>query len=178
MLEGIIRESIGKRGTNALRRDGYLIANIYGRGLENIHAAFKQNEYIRTVRNKETIAFPVKVGGNEMNVVVQSYESHPVTGVLLHVDLMVAQAGVKAHYFIPVTTSGVAFGLKNKGMVHISKRRLRVKAAVEDLPNAIVVDVTKMDVGDSKMIRDLDPIANVTFTDSDRVAVVSVIKAK
>ena len=178
MLEGIIRESIGKRGTNALRRDGYLIANIYGRGLENIHAAFKQNEYIRTVRNKETIAFPVKVGGNEMNVVVQSYESHPVTGELLHVDLMVAQAGVKAHYFIPVKTTGVAFGLKNKGMVNISKRRLRVKAAVEDLPNAIVVDVTKMDVGDSKMIRDLDPIANVTFTDSDRVAVVSVIKAK
>lgn len=178
MLEGIVRESIGKRGTNALRRDGYLIANIYGRGLENIHAAFKQNEYIRTVRNKETIAFPVKVGGNEMNVVVQSYESHPVTGELLHVDLMVAQAGIKAHYFIPVKTTGIAFGLKNKGMVNISKRRLRVKAAVEDLPTAIVVDVTKMDVGDSKMIRDLDPIANVTFTDSDRVAVVSVIKAK
>ncbi len=178
MLEGIVRESIGKRGTNALRRDGYLIANIYGRGLENIHAAFKQNEYIRTVRNKETIAFPVKVGGNEMNVVVQSYESHPVTGELLHVDLMVAQAGIKAHYFIPVKTTGIAFGLKNKGMVNISKRRLRVKAAVEDLPAAIVVDVTKMDVGDSKMIRDLDPIANVTFTDSDRVAVVSVIKAK
>ncbi|MBU0631774.1 50S ribosomal protein L25, partial [bacterium] len=64
MLEGIIRESIGKRGTKALRRDGYLIANIYGKGIENIHAAFKANEYIRTVRNKETIAFPVKVGAN------------------------------------------------------------------------------------------------------------------
>lgn len=178
MLEGIIRESIGKRGTKALRRDGYLIANIYGKGLENIHAAFKQNEYIRTVRNKETIAFPVKVGGNEMNVVVQSYESHPVTGELLHVDLMVAQPGVVAHYFIPVTTVGSALGLKNKGMVNISKRRLRVKAAVEALPNAIVVDVTAMDLGDSKMIRDLEKIPNVTFTDSDRVAVVSIIKAK
>ena len=34
MLEGIVRESIGKKGTKALRRDGYLIANIYGKGLE------------------------------------------------------------------------------------------------------------------------------------------------
>ena len=178
MLEGIIRESIGKRGTKALRRDGYLIANIYGKGIENIHAAFKSNEYIRTVRNKETIAFPISVGGNEMNVVVQSYESHPVTGILLHVDLMIAQAGVLAHYFIPVTTSGIAFGIKNKGMVNIPKKRLRVKSTIESLPNAIVVDVTKMDVGDSKMIRDLDTIPNVTFTDSDRVAVVSIIKAK
>ena len=35
-----------------------------------------------------------------------------------------------------------------------------------------------MDVGDSKLIRDLAKIENVTFTDSDRVAVLSVIKAK
>jgi len=34
MLEGIVRESIGKKGTKALRRDGYLIANIYGKVLK------------------------------------------------------------------------------------------------------------------------------------------------
>ncbi len=40
MLEGIVRESIGKKSAKALRRDGYLIANIYGKGLENVAAAF------------------------------------------------------------------------------------------------------------------------------------------
>jgi large subunit ribosomal protein L25 len=178
MLEGIIRESIGKRASKTLRRDGYLIANIYGKGIENINAAFKQNEYVRTVRNKTSIVFPVKVGDKELDVVVQSYESHPLTGELLHVDLMVAQKGVQAHYFIPVKLTGEAIGLKNKGMVNLSKKRLRVKAAPENLPDAIVIDVTAMDVGDSKMIRDLDPVENITFTDSDRVGVVSIIKAK
>ncbi|TKI68219.1 50S ribosomal protein L25/general stress protein Ctc [Sulfurimonas crateris] len=178
MLEGIIRESIGKQSTKALRRDGYLIANIYGKGLENIHAAFKENEYIRTVRNKETLSFPVKVGSKEMNVVVQSYEAHPVTSKLLHVDLMVAQPGVVTHYHVPVVPQGEAIGLKNKGLVHISKPRLRVKAAIENVPNAINVDVAKMDVGDAKMVRDLAKVENVTFTDSDRVSVLSVIKAK
>ena len=178
MLEGIVRESIGKSGLNALRRDGYLIANIYGKGLGNINAAFKMNEYIRAVRNKETIAFAVKVAGKEMNVVVQSYESHAVTGILLHVDLMIAQPALVAHYFIPVTTTGDAFGLKNKGLINISKNRLRVKAAIENVPNGILIDVSKMDVGDAKLVRDLVSIPNVTFTDSDRVAVVSIIKAK
>ena len=178
MLEGIVRESIGKKGTKALRRDGYLIANIYGIGLENINAAFKSNEYIRTVRNKETLAFPVSVNGKEMNVVVQSYESHAVTGNLLHVDLMVAQPGVVTHYHVPVKTQGEALGLKNKGLVNVSKTRLRVKAAIENVPNDITVDVTPMDVGDSRLIRDLDKIENVTFTDTDRVAVISIIKAK
>ncbi|MCK9472647.1 50S ribosomal protein L25/general stress protein Ctc [Sulfurimonas sp.] len=178
MLEGIIRESIGKKGTKALRRDGYLIANIYGKGLENIHAAFKENEYIRTVRNKDTLAFAVSVGGKKMNVVVQSYEAHPVTAKLLHVDLMVAQSGVVTHYHIPVVPQGDAIGLKNKGLIHVSKPRLRVKAAIENVPNAIFVDVAKMDVGDSKLLRDIAKIPNITFTDADRVSVLSVIKAK
>ena len=178
MLEGIVRKSIGKPEVKALRRDGYLIANIYGKGLENINAAFKMNEYIRTVRNKETLSFPVSIEGKEMNVVVQSYESQAVTGNLLHVDLMVAQPGVVTHYHVPVVPQGEAIGLKNKGMVYVAKPRLRVKAAIENIPNAINVDVTAMDVGDSKLIRDLVAVENITFTDADRVSVLSVIKAK
>lgn len=178
MLEGIIRESTGKQGTKALRRDGYLIANIYGKGLDNVHAAFKENEYIRTVRNKESLSFPIKIGAKEMNVVVQSYEAHPVTGKLLHVDLMVAQKGVLTHYHVPVVTQGDAIGLKNKGLVHISKSRLRVKAAIENVPNFITLDIAKMDVGDALLVRDVPRVQNVTFTDADRVAVLSIIKAK
>ncbi|MEA2112084.1 MAG: 50S ribosomal protein L25/general stress protein Ctc [Campylobacterota bacterium] len=178
MLEGIIRESIDKSATKALRRDGYLIANIYGKGLENINAAFKMNEYIRTVRKKETLAFPVTVNGAEMNLVVQGYESHPVTGNLLHVDLMVAQPGVVTHYMVPVTTDGLAIGIKNKGLLNVAKKRLRVKAAIENIPNSIIVNVTDLDLGDSVLIRDLDTINSVAFTDADRVSVLSIIKAK
>lgn len=178
MLEGIIRESIGKPATKALRRDGYLIANIYGKGLENTHAAFKMNDFIRTVRNKETVAFPVNVGGKQMNLVVQGYESHPVSGNLLHVDLMVAQPGVVTHYHVPVKPLGTPIGLKNKGMLFVAKKRLRVKAAIENLPNYIEIDVSNLDLGDSVLVRDLPMLPNVKFTDADRVSVLSVIKAK
>ena len=178
MLEGIIRESTGKKAVKALRRDGYLIANIYGKGFENINAAFKMNEYIRTVRNKETLAFPVKVDGKELNVVVQSYESQAVTGTLLHVDLMVAQPGVVTTYNVPLVPVGEAKGLKNKGLVHMAKPRLTIKAAIENVPNTIEVDVTEMDTGDSKLVRDLHGIPNVTILDADRVALISIIKAK
>ncbi len=178
MLEGIIRESMSTGATKALRRDGYLIANVYGKGLENINAAFKMNEYVRTVRNKETVAFGVNIAGKEMNVVVQSYEAHAVTGALLHVDLLVAQPGVATTFNVPVVPVGEALGLKNKGLVHIAKTRLTVKCTPENLPNSIVIDVTPMDTGDSRLVRDLDAIPNVTILDSDRVALVSIIKAK
>ena len=178
MLEGIIRESIGKKGAKALRRDGYLIANIYGKGLENIDAAFKANDYIRTVKHKETVAFPVKVGGKELNVVVQAYQSHPLTGDLVHVDLMVAQPGVVTKYMIPVNPIGDPIGLKNKGLLYVAKTRLAVQAKIEDLPLSINVKVSHLDLGDSVLIRDVEAPANIKFLDSERVAVLSIIKAK
>jgi len=178
MLEGIVRESTNKAATKALRRDGYLIANIYGKGFENISAAFKMNEYIRTVRKKETVTFPVSVNGKELNVVVQSYESHAVTGNLLHVDLMVAQPGVAAKFNVPVVAVGEAKGLKNKGLVHMAKPRLTIKCTPENLPASVEIDVTEMDTGDSKLVRDIAEISNVKVLDADRVALISIIKAK
>lgn len=178
MLEGIVRESIGKQDTKTLRRDGYLIANIYGKGLENINAAFKMNDFIRTVRKKETVAFPVKVADKEINVVVQSYASHPVSGNLLHVDLMVAQPGVVTKYMVPVNPIGTPVGVKNRGMLFVAKNRLCVKATIENLPNQIDIDVSGLDVGDSVLIRDVAGMENAQFTDADRVSVLSCIKAK
>ena len=35
-----------------------------------------------------------------------------------------------------------------------------------------------MDVSNSKLVRDLDVIPNVTILDADRVALISIIKAK
>ena len=178
MLEGIIRDSMTKQATKTLRREGYLIANIYGKGLENISAAFKKNEFIKFLRNKETLAFDVNLAGNIVKVVVQEYQKCPLTSELLHVDLMVAQAGVKTSYKIPVKTTGIAKGLKNKGLLMIHTKRVPVKCTIEQLPNDITLDVTDLDTGDNILIRDLTlPESLECFLDP-RVPVVGVIKAK
>ncbi|MRJ03347.1 MAG: 50S ribosomal protein L25/general stress protein Ctc [Epsilonproteobacteria bacterium] len=178
MLEGIVRESTGKSSSKKLRRDGYLIANIYGKGLENIHAAFKKGEFIRAVRSKEGLAFPVRVGDQELQVVVQEYQKDPVTYDLLHVDLMVAQPGVVTYYMVPIKVVGTPIGLKNKGVLIVSKRRIKVKGAIENIPDSITLDVTNLDVGDTILIRDIELPEGVEHMTPDHVAVVGVVKAK
>ncbi len=178
MLQGIIRESIEKKSTKALRRDGYLIANIYGKGLENINAAFKENEFIKAVRYKENLAFTVKVGDKELDVVVVEYQKDPVTSRLVHVDLKVAQKGLLSKYMIPVKPFGTPKGLKNKGVLIQSKKRLAVKCTYENLPNKFEVDVSGLDVNDSILVRDITVPENVEMLEADRIAVLGVIKAK
>ncbi|MCI6988974.1 MAG: 50S ribosomal protein L25, partial [Campylobacter sp.] len=116
MLEGIVRESIGKKSAKTLKRDGYLIANIYAKGMQNIYAAFKTNEFIKAVRDKATLRFDVKVGDNVYNVVVEEYQKHPITNAITHVDLRVVLDDEISRYFVPVKLTGTPVGLKNKGV--------------------------------------------------------------
>ena len=178
MLEGIIRESIGKRDAKQLKRDGYLIANIYANGVENINAAFKRGEFIRGVRNKENLAFAIKVGDKELNVFIQEYQLHPVHGEAMHVDLRVAVPGQVTNFLVPVLTHGTPVGLKNKGVLVISKKRLRVRGTIENIPTNFDLDVEPLERDESILIRDIDAPAECILMDRPDVAICGVIKAK
>ncbi|MDE5603838.1 MAG: 50S ribosomal protein L25/general stress protein Ctc [Helicobacter sp.] len=178
MLSGMIRESISKADTKALRKNGYLIANIYGKGRENIHCAFKRNDFIREVRNKTDLIFKVQVDSKEYPVVIQEYQKDPITSDIIHVDLMLAQEGIEAKYSVKVKVVGTAKGLKNKGVLMLSKKRIKVKATPENLPKNYEIDVTNLDVGDVILIRDLPQNNGVKIVERDDVAIVGVIKSR
>ena len=178
MLQGILRDSIVKQSTKQLRRDGYLIANIYGKGIENINAAFKVNDYVRYLKAKENIAFDIDLAGTTYKVVVKEYQKHPITAALVHVDLMIAQPGVRTTYTVPVTTEGTAKGLKNKGLLFNHRDRVEVKCTIEDLPQSFHFDVTDLDTGNNILVRDIKLPEGVECFLDPRVPVVGIIKAK
>ena len=178
MLEGITRESIGTASAKRLRRDGYLTANIYANGVENIQAAFKRGDFIKAVRAKEELVLPLKVEGKDLNVVIQEYQLHPVHGDVVHVDLRVAVPGQVTTYLVPIKTVGTPKGLKNKGVLQVQKKRIKVRGAIENVPSAFTLNVEDLDRDESILIRDMDTPANCKLMDRENVAVVGVIKAK
>jgi large subunit ribosomal protein L25 len=178
MLEGIVRESIGKTTAKKLRRDGYLTANLYAKGVENIQAAFKRGNFARAVRNKESLAFPVKVGDKELNVVIQEYQLHPVHGEVVHVDLLIAVPGQVTDYLVPVVTHGTPVGLKNKGVLVMSKRRIKVRGAIENMPAKFDLNVEPLNRDDSILIRDIEVPEGCRLMDRPDVAICGVIKSK
>jgi large subunit ribosomal protein L25 len=178
MLQGILRDSIVKQSTKQLKRDGYLIANIYGKGCENINAAFKLNDYVRFLKAKENVAFEIEIAGTTYKVVVQEYQRHPVTSALVHVDLMIAQPGVRTTYNVPVTIEGTPLGLKNKGLLAFHRKRVSVKCTIENLPEVFHFNVTDLDVGDNYLVRDLKLPNGVDCYLDPRVPIVGMIKSK
>ena len=178
MLEGIIRESIGSASSKRLRRDGYLTANIYANGVENIQAAFKRGDFVKAVRAKDGLTLNLQVGDKELKTVIQEYQLHPVNGDVVHVDLRVAVPNQKTNFLVPVKTIGTPKGLKNKGVLVQSKKRLKVRGTIEDMPSNFTLDVTALDRDDSILIRDIEAPANCRLMDRPDVAICGVIKAK
>ncbi len=178
MLQGIVRESTSKSASKKLRRDGYLIANLYGKGQENVNAAFKTGDFIKYLRNKEHLIFPVKLGDKEFNVVVQEYQKDPITSDLVHVDLLIAQEGVKQYFYVPIKVTGTPKGLKNKGVLIYHRRRIKVKSIPENLPDFFELDISDLDVGDNVLIRDIKMPEGVECYLNPSIPVVGVIKAK
>ncbi|MCK5293124.1 MAG: 50S ribosomal protein L25/general stress protein Ctc [Arcobacteraceae bacterium] len=178
MLEGILRDSIAKQSTKQLRRDGYLIANIYGKGAENINAAFKVNDFVRFMKNKTTIAFDVTVAGTTYKVVVKEYQKHPVTSALVHVDLMIATPGVRTNYTVPITVEGTPIGLKNKSLFAFHRKRVLVKCTIENLPEAFHFQIDDLDSGDNYLVRDLKLSEGVECFLDPRVPLVGMVKIK
>ena len=177
MLEGIIRESIGKSNAKQLKRDGYLIANIYAKGVENINAAFKRGDFIKAVRAKEALTLDIKVGDKELSVAIQEYQLHPVNGDIMHVDLRVAVPGVVADYLVPVKTVGIPKGLKNKGVLIMSKKRLRIRGAIENMPQNFTLDVSDLERDESILVRDVEVPKGCKIMDRADVSICGVIKA-
>ena len=178
MLKGILRESTSKSASKKLRRDGYLIANLYGKGQENVNAAFKTGDFIKYLRNKEHLIFPVKLGDKEFNVVVQEYQKDPITSDLVHVDLLIAQEGVKQYFYVPIKVTGTPKGLKNKGVLIYHRRRIKVKSIPENLPDFFEINISDLDVGDNILIRDINMPEGVECYLNPSIPVVGVIKAK
>jgi large subunit ribosomal protein L25 len=178
MLEGIIRESIGSASARRLRRDGYLTANIYANGVENIQAAFKRGDFVKSVRKKDNLTLDLKVGDKDLKVVIQEYQLHPVNGDVVHVDLRVAIPNQITNFLVPVRVTGTPKGLKNKGVLVQSKKRLKVRGSIESMPKEFVLDVTPLDRDDSILVRDIEAPANCRLMDRADVAVCGVIKAK
>lgn len=178
MLEGIIRESNSKATVKSLRRDGYLIANIYGKGIENISCAFNKNAFIKFAKNKDALTFNVKVADKILKVVIQEYQKDPVTNDLKHVDLLVANDDLENYFLIPIKTVGTPKGLKNKGVLIYHRRRVKVKCSGKNLPNYFELDVSDLDIGDNILIRDITIPENVKCFLNTSIPLVGVVKAK
>lgn len=175
-IKGQKREGLGKKETKKLREQELVPGVIYG-GDEVVHVAIPFSELRPFVYTPNVYLVDLEIDGEIIKAMIQDVQWHPVEEEMLHVDFLKIEADRPVKIQVPVKLIGMAKGTRAGGRLKFSQRKLKVKALVENLPDFIEVDITKLEIGDSIRVEDLD-YENLKLLDKKSSPVVGVISTR
>ncbi len=147
------RDETGKGSARALRRQGQLPAIIYGKEIEPVLIALDGKEMgIQMTRpGLFTSVVEIKVGGDTHRVLTRELQQDPVTDKAIHVDFLKFSADTSITVDIPVTfiNEEDSPGLARGGVLNIVRREVELVCSPEHIPQALIFDLTNLDIGAS-----------------------------
>jgi large subunit ribosomal protein L25 len=174
IVEAAPRAERGKNEARRLRQTGRVPAVLYG-GKGNaitLSVNAKQVGAILRSESGHNTLFQVDLGGKQEPAILKDWLVDPLTGKLLHVDLLRVAMNVRMRVKVPVHTFGEPAGVKQQGGIfEIVTREVEVECLPVDIPTEFRVDVSGLMLG--KQLRAgelaLDATKLKLVTDPDRV---------
>jgi len=175
-IKGELRTSLGKKDAKKLRAAEKAPAVLYG-GDETIHFSVDFSELRQLIYTPNVYLIELDIDGKNYNAIMQDIQWHPVDEVVLHVDFLKIQPEKPIKIEVPIKVNGRAKGIKEGGKLNTNLRRLKVRALATDIPDAIEIDVTELEIGQSIKIADLN-IDKIEFLNEKSNVVVGVITTR
>src|SRR5687768_9131031 len=176
------REGRGKNDARRARREGMVPITVYGGGAETVAAVAPLSDLaaiLRSEAGRNTI-FTIEVDGfGEVEVMFHDRQIDPVKGRLIHADLTRLVKGQKIEVTVPLHLVGEPFGVREKqGVLEQIVREIDVRCEPRDIPDALEVDVTNLDVHETLHVSDIKVSEGVEIlTDAELViATVGIVK--
>lgn len=143
---------------NALRRDGFVPAVIYGPSIESKAVAVSKKDLkalFSVITRSSRINLSID-GTIDVDVFLKGVDYHSITDEPIHVDFYHPEVEHPLKLHVPVKVVGEPVGVKSGGILNVLFNTVRVHGLPTDIPNLITIDVTDLDLGDSIYVRDLD----------------------
>jgi large subunit ribosomal protein L25 len=159
-LNGQKRETVGKKASRLLRKEGLVPCNIYGEHTEDgkpaAHAfAIPMAELRKVIYTPHIYMMNLNIDGVHHKAVIKELQFHPVKDTVLHVDFYEVNEEKPLTIGIPVKLNGLAQGVRDGGKLNLSIRKLNVTAPYKQIPEVLDIDVTGLELGKSIKVRDL-----------------------
>jgi large subunit ribosomal protein L25 len=158
IVEGAPRETRGKNEARRMRVAGKVPATLYGGKGKAISLAVNTKQVTAILRSESghNTLFQVDLGGQHEPVIVKDWQVDPVSGRLLHVDLIRVAMDVRMRVKVPVHTFGEPSGVKVQGGVfELVTREVEVECLPSDIPTEFKVDVSGLALNQSLRAGDL-----------------------
>lgn len=175
------REDSGKQAAARLRRDGKIPAIMYG-GEAVRMLAVNSKELFKALSGENGKSVIVEIGLNDKpayHTIVKEVQFHPITDQLFHADFMEIDMEKPFRARVPIVLDGEPVGVKIKGgNVRFHSREMNIESLPGEMPEAIHLDVSGMDINDRMMASDVQVAEGISKLDDPETRIVSIAPPK
>lgn len=179
-LDASERKVFGKK-LKKLRREGQLPGNIYGPDFKSQAVILALKEFRKIYKTaQETGIVYLRLGKQELPVLIKNVQTHPVSDSLLHIDFRKIDLKQKIVTQVPVKIIGKSPAIEQKGGVLLTQvDEITVESLPENIPHAIEVDVSNLnEIGAEIKISNLPKSDKYEIKEEVDKTIVSVITHK
>lgn len=156
VLKGQVREVGNKAVIKEYRKQGLVLCNIYGSGVENILFTVTEKDLKGLTDTPASYIVDLELSnGQKYNAVIHELQYHPVKDNCLHADFLAVNEEKPISIMVPITITGHAAGVRAGGKFYKLVRELKVSALMKDLPDELVINIDKLQIGKRIVAGDL-----------------------
>ncbi|MFN7472737.1 MAG: 50S ribosomal protein L25 [Roseiflexaceae bacterium] len=140
------RAVIGKK-VNNLRKAGILPATVYGKHLAPINVQTELRSFMPLMKAAgRTNLVTLHIDGEApIAAFVHTYQRHPVSRTIIHVDFHAVDLNETVEVDVPVHMTGASIMVTRGDALLNNVTSLRVKALPTNLPSSLTVDISVLD---------------------------------
>lgn len=188
-VEAEKRDLVSTGKLKVLRKEGWVPAVVYGahegaKGSKKKVALtadllkIQEKPFLKSLGKHQTsnLIINLKVSDQSDNVIIKEIQKDVITRRLLHVDFQRISMTEKIEVKIPVHLIGEAPGVKLSGGIleHIT-REVSISALPKDIPDALNVDISNLQLGHGISLKDVPAIPGVDILTDGGHLVVNVV---
>jgi len=184
-----IREDVGKGASRRLRRMGKLPAVLYGGDREPVSLVLEHDPILHLSDNEVFYSSILEItvaDGRSQAVILRDLQRHPYKPLISHIDFQRVDESEELRLHVPIhfLNEDQSPASKTSGIIiQHNMTEVEILALPKNLPEALEVDLTELDIGDHIMLSDISLPEGVTIPalaleDGSDAIVVSTITVK
>ncbi|MEK7465361.1 MAG: 50S ribosomal protein L25 [Patescibacteria group bacterium] len=170
------RTELGKK-TNALRAKGLIPAELYGKGVQNIHLSVAEKDFrkIHRAGAEHGVITIVTEDGKKHSALIASIAHDGLSQKVLSIDFHQVRMDQKIRTRIPIEFTGESPVVKLGHVIVKVMNDIEIEALPAHIPTHLEVDITALDaVGSTIHVKDLKVPSDVKIIVSPESVIVTV----
>ncbi len=173
-LNTVKREQFGSRASRRYVREGKVPVTLYAAGKEPENLLLDLKDFIAAMREGMNTLLELKGVAEGKLALVKAVQRAPVSDFPIHADLLELSMDKKVRLQVPVRFKGRSKGQQMGGMMNPQLRHITIESLPDNIPDAIVVDISELELAETLKLGDVQAPEGVKLYGNRHTPVVTI----